>query len=144
MIKLRCSFRVNNLDKCTNALGKGTMEWLEDSATLLERTIKAETPKLTGKTAASWQHEVIRESRVKAVARIFSEHPNAAFNEFGTGEHSQKGHYPDWKGKMPWVYQDEEGNWHRTSGKVPKETARNAWKTVLPTILSWAKGILRG
>lgn len=33
--------------------------------------------------------------------------------EFGTGIHTEGGR------QTPWVYQDEKGNWHRTSGQKP-------------------------
>lgn len=38
----------------------------------------------------------------------------AAYVELGTGIYADGGR------KTPWVYQDEEGNWHKTSGQKPQ------------------------
>lgn len=45
----------------------------------------------------------------------------AAYVELGTGKYAETGGRPD-----PWVYQDEEGRWHRTSGNKAQPYLRPA------------------
>lgn len=53
--------------------------------------------------------------------------PYAIYNEMGTGIYISGGR------KTPWSYQDDKGNWHRTSGLPPthflKEAAQNHTET---------------
>lgn len=45
----------------------------------------------------------------------------AVYVEMGTGIHADKG------GRMtPWVYKDDQGHWHRTSGQKPKHFLKSA------------------
>lgn len=47
----------------------------------------------------------------------------AAYVELGTGIYAETGGRP-----TPWVYQDDEGNWHHTRGQKPQPYLRPALK----------------
>lgn len=124
-------------------LDSGTMRWLEESGDFLQGMIAAYTKKDTGATAGSWQHKVSKESKSRAVCYVYSNYDNAVFEEFGTGKYTTKGHYPAFKGKIPWVYKGKDGKFYRTSGKRARHPATDAMKHSLPIIKEMGKGILK-
>lgn len=65
----------------------------------------------TGLLRDSITHEV--DAQKKEVI-IGSTSEYAVYVELGTGKH-----YPGGR-KQPWVYQDAQGNWHRTEGNKPQ------------------------
>jgi hypothetical protein len=94
--------------------------YLYEAAGELEAQVKRNTKVDTGDTKASWTY-IVDESGGKAV--VGSPMQNAIWEEFGTGEYAIKGNGR----KTPWVYQDEKGNWHRTTGKKPKRAFQRAF-----------------
>ena len=133
----------SNLNFVVEEISSGVMDWLEDSGQLLQDRIAANTRKETGETAASWKHETKRESDNVAVCQVKSSHPNASFEEFGTGLYAEEGHYPDFKGKIPWVYKDRDGNFHRTEGKMAQHPAQRAIDACAPIIAENARRYLK-
>lgn len=50
------------------------------------------------------------------------------YQEYGTGVYAEKGSNAK---KIPWVYQDEKGNWHTTKGNPPHPFLRPAFENHL-------------
>ena len=136
---------VSNESLVVKKINRGVMRWLEDSGQLLEDMIKVHTPKDSGETAESWTHEVESDGRISASCTVKSGHPNASFEEFGTGDYATEPHYPGFKGKIPWKYQDDRGEWHTTDGKRPTQPAQRAFEVCSPIIReNGSRYILRG
>lgn len=98
--------KLNGLNKIdfTDALWK--------AAFTVERDAKQNCPVDTGQLRASIY------SRVKKnEASVATNVEYAPFVEFGTGLFSSKG---DGRTDVPWVYQDEKGQWHSTEGQQPQ------------------------
>lgn len=75
-------------------------------------------------TGELWNHI---DSRVESIAgviegTVFSTTEYAPYVEYGTGLFAEEGGRKD----VPWHYQDEEGEWHSTSGQKPKPFMRPA------------------
>ena len=115
-------------------INEGVMDWLDDSGHLLQQMVAAHTEKDTGNTANSWKYEVKRDSKTVASCEVKSDNPNASFEEFGTGIYAEEGHYPWFKGRIPWVYMDDRGNFHRTEGKRAQHPAQRACEVCFPVI----------
>ncbi len=104
---------------------------LEEASGELESQVKRNTKVRTGKTKASWTHKV---NSAKNEAYVGSNYENAIWEEFGTGIYAQNG---DGRKDVPWVYQDESGKWHRTSGKKPRKALQKAFSTLKNRIESF-------
>lgn len=72
----------------------------------------------TGETKNSFQYKVVESEHTSYIG---SNHQNAIWEEFGTGEHALAGNGR----KGGWAYQDRNGEWHFTHGKKP---GRHFWK----------------
>lgn len=90
----------------------------------------------SGQLKGSWKANV-NESKGEAV--IGSELENAIWEEFGTGEYAAKG---DGR-KGGWSYQDDNGNWHHTTGKKPNRTLQRAFDSTKGKIINRAKQIFK-
>lgn len=87
---------------------------------LVERSAKQKAPKDTGALRNSIQSEV-RNDGVDIVGVVFTPLEYAPYVEFGTGLFAEEGGRSD-----AWAYQDDEGNWHKTSGQKPQPYLRPA------------------
>lgn len=95
--------------KLQNALGR--------ACALVERSAKQKAPKGTGELRRSITSEINGLTGV-----VFTPLEYAPYVEYGTGLFAEEGGRKD----VPWNYQDDEGEWHRTSGQHPQPFMRPA------------------
>lgn len=106
---------LNSLDEMIDeeqlnaALGK--------ACALVERAAKQKAPKGTGELRRSITSKVENGEGV-----VFTPLEYAPYVEFGTGLFAENGGRMD----VPWHYQDDEGEWHSTSGMKPRPYMRPA------------------
>ena len=87
------------------------------AAALVERAAKEKAPKGTGELRRSIT------SRVEDLqAVVYTPLEYAPYVEYGTGIYAEEGGRQD----VPWVYCDNEGNFHTTSGQHPQPYMRPA------------------
>ena len=88
---------------------------------LVERSAKQNAPKGTGELRRSITSKVEADAdEVKGV--VFSPLEYAPYIEYGTGLFAEE----EGRADVPWCYQDDEGNWHSTSGQPPRPYLRPA------------------
>lgn len=123
----------DNSIKVINAIDREVLNALEEASGELETQVKMNTKVKTGKTKASWTHAV---DESKREAYVGSTYENAIWEEFGTGIYAEGG-----KGRkdVPWVYQSEDGKWHRTKGKKPRKALRKAFSSMKNSIEKFFK-----
>lgn len=96
-------------DKLNAALGK--------ACAIVERAAKEKAPKGSGELRRSITSKVEDGEGV-----VFTPLLYAPYVEFGTGLFAENGGRTD----VPWCYQDDEGEWHSTSGQKPQPFMRPA------------------
>ena len=84
---------------------------------LVERAAKQKAPKGTGELRRSITSKVENHEGI-----IYTPLEYAPYVEFGTGLFAENGGRMD----VPWCYQDDEGEWHTTSGQDPQPFMRPA------------------
>lgn len=117
---------IMNLDGVLEALDGVTdpaevAKALGKACAVVERAAKEKAPKDTGELRRSITSKVEQEGGV-VQGVIFTPLEYAPYVEFGTGLFAEQGGRQD----VPWNYQDDEGNWHRTSGQHPQPFMRPA------------------
>lgn len=110
---------------------------LEECAGEVESRVKRNTRVDTGQTKNAWEHYVDTASHT---AYIGSNHENAIWEEFGTGEHALAGNGR----KGGWAYKDGEGEWHFTYGKKPSRAFWNAYNSMKNKIINHIKNSFKG
>lgn len=105
---------------------------------LVEREAKEKAPKDTGALRRSITSEV-DESSGEIVGTVFTPLEYAPYVEYGTGLFAENGGRMD----VPWNYQDDEGNWHSTSGQHPQPFMRPALTENREAILNILKEAFR-
>ena len=104
---------------------------------VVERAAKEKAPKDTGELRRSITSAVEeRDGKLEGV--IFTPLEYAPYVEYGTGLFAESGGRKD----VPWNYQDDEGNWHRTSGQHPQPYMRPALNENRDTIIRILKEAL--
>ena len=94
---------------------------MKKACLLVERSAKQKAPKGAGELRRSITSEVeVDSGEVRGV--VFTPLEYAPYVEFGTGLFAEDGGRTD----VPWNYQDDEGNWHSTSGMHPRPYLRPA------------------
>lgn len=88
---------------------------------LVERSAKQKAPKGTGELRRSITSKV-ENTGAGVVGTVFTPLEYAPYVEFGTGLFAENGGRKD----VPWCYQDDEGEWHSTSGMHPRPYLRPA------------------
>lgn len=88
---------------------------------LVERSAKQKAPKGTGELRRSITSQVETDGE-DLVGVVFTPLLYAPYVEFGTGLFAESGGRQD----VPWNYQDDEGEWHSTSGMKPQPYMRPA------------------
>lgn len=88
---------------------------------LVERSAKQKAPKGTGELRRSITSKVEEEAG-DIVGVVFTPLEYAPYVEYGTGLFTENGGRTD----VPWNYQDDEGEWHSTSGQHPHPYMRPA------------------
>ena len=94
---------------------------LGKACALVERSAKQKAPKGTGELRNSITSKVEVQGD-ELVGVVFTPLEYAPYVEFGTGLFAEEGGRTD----VPWNYQDDEGNWHSTSGMHPQPFMRPA------------------
>lgn len=97
---------------------------------VIERSARQKAPKDTGALRRSITSKVERENG-DLVGTVFTPLEYAPYIEYGTGLFAEKGGRQD----VPWSYQDDEGNWHSTSGMKPQPFMRPAFNENRETII---------
>lgn len=122
-------FNTQNLEK---AMGK--------ACAIVERDAIKKAPKGAGDLRRSIQSRVERDGN-DVVGIIFTPLEYAPYVEYGTGLFAETGGRTD----VPWVYCDDEGNFHSTSGMKPHPFMRPALNENREKILEIIKeGMLNG
>lgn len=117
--------RFNNLAdeaEIEKALGK--------ACALVERSAKEKAPKDNGELRRSITSKVENNEGI-----VFTPLKYAPYVEFGTGLFAEEGGRKD----VPWCYQDDEGEWHSTSGMKPHPYMRPALEENREEILNILK-----
>ena len=104
---------VGNTQKVAAAMGK--------ACALVERAAKEKAPKNTGELRRSITSKVDTGAG-EVTGVVFTPLEYAPYIEYGTGLFAENGGRKD----VPWNYQDDEGNWHKTSGMKPQPYMRPA------------------
>lgn len=94
---------------------------LGKACALVERSAKEKAPKGNGELRRSITSK-IDETGSSPVGIVFTPLEYAPYVEFGTGLFAENGGRTD----VPWVYCDDEGNFHSTSGMEPRPFMRPA------------------
>ena len=110
---------------------------LEECAGELESAAKRNSRVDTGQTKNSFQHKVVDSEHT---AYIGSNHENAIWEEFGTGEYALKGNGR----KGGWFYVDEKGKGHFTMGKKPSRAFDKVFKSLKNPIIKRIQEALKG
>lgn len=101
-------------NELTRAIGR--------ACALVERKAKEKAPKDTGALRRSITSEVVQEGG-EIVGHVFTPLEYAPYVEYGTGLFAESG---NGRKDVPWSYQDDQGNWHSTSGQHPQPFMRPA------------------
>lgn len=95
---------------------------MQKAVLLVERSAKQKVPKGNGELGRSITSEVDVEADV-ITGTIYTPLEYAPYVEYGTGLFAEAG---NGRKDVPWHYQDDEGEWHSTSGQHPKPFLRPA------------------
>ena len=90
---------------------------LGQACALVEKSAKQKAPKDTGELRRSITSKVENMQGI-----VYTPLEYAPYVEYGTGLFAENGGRKD----VPWNYQDDEGNWHSTSGQKPQPFMRPA------------------
>lgn len=123
---MRIEFDVTNLNAVLDAIddigdGQQLRSALGRACALLEREAKQKAPKDTGALRRSITSKIETENG-ELVGIVYTPLEYAPYVEYGTGLFAESGGRTD----VPWNYQDDEGNWHTTSGQKPQPFMRPA------------------
>lgn len=110
---------IQALDELGNTDGFKAL--MNKACALVERSAKQNAPKDTGELARSITSKVEVEGE-NVVGIVYTPLEYAPYVEFGTGLFAESGG----RLEVPWNYQDDEGNWHSTSGQKPQPFMRPA------------------
>lgn len=117
------------LDSVTSTVN--IQEALQKCCALVEREAKQIAPKDNGELRRSISSRVEGQQGI-----VFTPLEYAPYVEFGTGLFAEEGGRTD----TPWHYQDDEGNWHSTSGQKPHPFLRPALENNRAKIKKILKG----
>lgn len=113
--------------KLEKAMGK--------ACALIERDAKKKAPKGHGDLRRSITSKVVNDGN-EVTGTIFTPLEYAPYVEYGTGLFAESGGRKD----VPWHYQDDEGEWHSTSGQHPQPFMRPALNENREKILEIIEG----
>lgn len=95
---------------------------MKKACMLVERAAKQKVPKGNGELGRSITSKVEVEGN-NIAGIVYTPLEYAPYVEFGTGLFAEAG---DGRKDVPWHYQDDEGEWHSTSGMKPQPYLRPA------------------
>ena len=113
------------------ASGQDIIQRLGQACALVERAAKEKAPKDNGELRRSITSKV-----EGTVGIVFTPLEYAPYVEYGTGLFAEVQGRKD----VPWCYQDDEGEWHSTSGQKPQPFLRPALNDNRTEILKILKG----
>ena len=118
--------RIEGLDKVLDSIEElgdtsNYVAALNKACALVERTAKQKAPKDTGALRRSITSRV-EDNGGELVGVVYTPLEYAPYIEYGTGLFAENGGRVD----VPWNYQDEKGEWHKTSGMKPQPFLRPA------------------
>lgn len=136
MANKETNVEVQGLDKIITKLdemasGQDMAQRLGLACALVERAAKEKAPKDNGELRRSITSKV-----EGTVGIVFTPLEYAPYVEFGTGLFAVVQGRQD----VPWCYQDEEGEWHSTSGQKPQPFLGPALRDNRTEILKILKG----
>lgn len=105
---------ITDTQKLEKAMGKACL--------LVERDAKKKAPRDTGELTRSITSEVRTEGN-QVTGTVFTPLYYAPYIEYGTGLFAEDG---GGRKDVPWHYQDDNGEWHTTSGQHPQPFMRPA------------------
>lgn len=128
--------KVEGMDKILAKLedianGEDIIQRLGIACALVERAAKELAPKDNGELRRSITSKVEGTEGI-----VFTSLEYAPYVEYGTGLFAEEAGRKD----VPWCYQDEEGEWHSTSGQKPQPFMRPALNQNRAEILKILKG----
>lgn len=103
------------------AEGDGLYKAMGKACALVEKDAKTKAPKDTGDLRRSIESKV-ENSGDEVVGIVFTPLEYAPYVEYGTGLYAENGGRKD----VPWLYKDDEGKTHITSGQHPQPYMRPA------------------
>ena len=110
------------LDTLDGVVNTTTMQQsMGRACALVEATAKTKAPKDTGQLRNSIKSKV-EAGGGEIVGVIYTPLEYAPYVEYGTGLFAESGGRTD----VPWNYQDDKGNWHKTRGQKPQPFLRPA------------------
>ena len=120
------SIRMEGLDEVMERLdgltdARALEQALGRACALVERSAKQKAPKGSGELRRSITSKIETDG-ADMVGVVYTPLEYAPYVEFGTGLFAENGGRTD----VPWVYQDDEGEWHSTSGMPPQPYMRPA------------------
>lgn len=96
---------------------------MERACAVVERSAKEKAPKDTGALRRSITSKIVdKGDGLEGI--VYTPLEYAPYVEFGTGLFAEGG---NGRKDVPWNYQDDEGNWHSTSGQHPQPFMRPAF-----------------
>jgi HK97 gp10 family phage protein len=124
---MKLDFEFTNLDVVVKSIGEKISEQNAEQAlgkacALLEREAKMKAPKDTGALRNSITSKIEHDGE-ELSGIVFTPLEYAPYIEYGTGLFAENGG----RTEVPWSYQDDEGNWHSTSGIHPQPFMRPAF-----------------
>ena len=134
------SIKLEGLDELLKLLEEKSnvdlTEPLGKACALVEAAAIQNAPKGTGELRRSINSKVEDNKGI-----VFTPLEYAPYVEYGTGLFAEEGGRKD----VPWNYQDEKGEWHRTSGMKPQPFMRPALNDNREKIIELLKeGIING
>lgn len=127
-----------NIEGLPQALVTALSGGMEVALEIVEADAAVRCPKVTTELSTSIQHEVIVDN---AAVRGFcgSMSPHAPFVHDGTGLYAKDG---TGRKDVPWVYCDDHGNFHTTSGQKPNPFLQDSIDANQGKILQCFEGVL--
>lgn len=122
---------LNNVLDGVESLANPNLKYkMGQACAIVERAAKQKAPKDTGALRRSITSKIEEVDGV-VTGIVYTPLEYAPYVEFGTGLFAEDGGRRD----VPWNYQDDEGNWHSTSGQRPQPYLRPALKENRETII---------
>lgn len=129
---------LHNIDKLPSALAEALSGAMEVATELVEADAVDRCPVGSTQLRTSIQHEVVTgESAVQGFVGAMA--PHAPYVHEGTGLYAVDG---NGRKDVPWVYCDEQGNFHTTSGQKPNPFLQDAVDANKNKILQCFEGVL--
>jgi HK97 gp10 family phage protein len=127
-----------NIDKLPEALKNALAGAMEIATELVEADAAERCPKQSTALSTSITHEVVEsETEIRGFVGSIVEH--APYVHEGTGLYAADG---NGRKDVPWVYCDERGNFHTTSGQKPQPFLQEAADANRNKILQCFEGVL--